>query len=452
MSDFDDKLRKMYYPPTKQTSNPAGSMSNPTGRAYGRNNLYRLMKEKYPNDHPSRTYVGEWLKKQAVGQVYSPQRKTVQVQQFVPTSPFNQLSCDLLNFRYREVKSKNYVLIVIDNFSRYAFTRAIKDKTQPVVSKAMRQIFDQIKAKYAGINGKFKFLVTDGGNEFMGETDDVFKEFGLKVKRTNPSSPWENGMVERAGGKIKKLLAKMIYPSNIPVTRKQKKRKEKGDAVVYEKVKVSIPKKNWVNFLQAATTAYNGAYNRGIGMSSNDALGHGTTDIAKMSMQQRVALVKKNNKKAYAKYYENKEYVVNQTSQLKVGDRVRLKKNKNALSKSIDPNWSEDTYTVEKVIVSDMEQVQDRYEISKKGGKGAGKLQYYRNDLLLTKEIKRGLDVSDFKVGLKIKVYYPEYKKKYVAEIKRVNRLSILVKWLEGEDKDLETLITEQNYNRVERA
>lgn len=63
------------------------------------------MKEKYPNDHPSRTYVGEWLKKQAVGQVYSPQRKTVQVQQFVPTSPFNQLSCDLLNFRYRDMKS-----------------------------------------------------------------------------------------------------------------------------------------------------------------------------------------------------------------------------------------------------------------------------------------------------------------------------------------------------------
>lgn len=39
-----------------------------------------------------------------------------------------------------------------------------------------------------------------------------------------------------------------------------------------------------------------------------------------------------------------------------------------------------------------------------------------------------------------------------MAEIKRVNRLSILVKWLEGEDKDLETLITEQNYNTVERA
>jgi len=408
------------------------------------------MKTKYPNMKISRDYVGDWLKKQDTSQMYSPARKTTQTQQFIPTSPFNQISCDLLNFRYRQVKSKNYILIVIDNFSRYAYTVAIKDKSQAVVSKAMRSIFNKIITKYK--RGIIKFLVTDGGDEFKGPTDDVFQEERIKVKRTNPGSPWQNGMCERAGGKIKKILAKMLYPPGIPVTRKAKKKVQKTDGkyeqVVLEPIKIKTPNPSWVDYLQSATAAYNAAYNRGIGMSSNDALGIGISDVSKMTLKERIELVKANNLKAYSKYYEDKDVVVNQTNKLVVGDSVRLKLIKTPLSKGTDPNWSKKEFTVTKVIIDDMPQNQDKYEINKKTKGGATKAQWYRNDLLLANEIQTKKDTS-FKVGKEVQVLYDD-SIKYKGVIIRVNKDSLRIKWLDGDDKDKITSIPKRQFNLVE--
>lgn len=460
-SDKDKLLEDMFYPDTGalgKKKNVSGTLKDPAGRMYGRNNLYRLMKEhlnspkmkqKYPGMEISRDYVGKWLKDQETAQMYAPARKTTQTQQFVPTSPFNQISCDLLNFRYRQVKKKNYILIVIDNFSRYAYTVAIKDKTQAIVSKAMQSVFNKIEVKYR--RNIIKFLVTDGGDEFKGATDDVFKAANIKVKRTNPGSPWQNGMCERAGGKIKKILAKMLYPPGIPVTRKAKKKVKKDgkyEEVVLEAVKTKPPNPNWVDYLQSATAAYNAAHNRGIGMSSNDALGIGSSEVAKMTLKERIELVKANNLKAYSKYYEDKDVVVNQTSKLKVGDTVRLKLIKTPLTKGTDPNWSKKEYTVTKVITDDMPQNQDKYEINKKAKGGAAKAQWYRNDLLLANKIQTKKDTT-FKVGREVKVLY-EDGVKYKGRITRVNKDSLRIKWLEGDDKDMETRIPKRQYNLVE--
>lgn len=47
-SDKDKLLEDMFYPDTGALGNKknvSGTLKDPTGRMYGRNNLYRLMKE-----------------------------------------------------------------------------------------------------------------------------------------------------------------------------------------------------------------------------------------------------------------------------------------------------------------------------------------------------------------------------------------------------------------------
>ena len=82
---------------------------------HGRNRLYNDMKSSYPGVFDSRDAIGEWLKYQEVNQFFQYQKKPKVVSSMIPRRPFHSLSLDLID------KSNKYILVIIDDFSRYIF-------------------------------------------------------------------------------------------------------------------------------------------------------------------------------------------------------------------------------------------------------------------------------------------------------------------------------------------
>lgn len=323
------KLKKAYYD---------------EGYVFGRDNLYHIMKQKYPdeNERPSRRTVMKWLKKQKLHQVYGQTRSGGTTNYFVPKKPFYSISMDLLDFNARQSGPFKYVLVVIDNFSRWMATTPLTSKKAKTTAQGIKKIFDKIKDDYGQeALDNIKHAITDDGGEFKGEFEQVLsnmktadKPNGIDIKRSLGGHPQQNGLIERQNGRLKMILAKLIQ----------------------------IKGGSWSTRLQKATDLNNKQFIRTTGYTPNEALQLKPDEYVKL---------KENVKKNRA------DDLIIQKEFFKEGERVRLKKNKGTLGKASTPNWSDKVYTIAKVIKNKNPQIADKYLIV-----GRGEKQFYsRNDL-----------------------------------------------------------------------
>ena len=55
---------------------------------------------------------------------------------------------DLIDFPNKSANSYKYMFVAIDNFSRYLFTRPLRNKTPNLTAKAMKESIQEIKEKF----------------------------------------------------------------------------------------------------------------------------------------------------------------------------------------------------------------------------------------------------------------------------------------------------------------
>ena len=307
------------------------------GATYGRDALYHYLKSKHKENVPSIRTVLRWLSRQRIHQEFGQTRRGGLSDYFKPVKPFHSLSIDLIDFNYKQANFKRYVLVVIDNFSRKMFTEALSSKKAEIAAKGMSKIFDQISAAH-GVDTlkQIKYINSDDGSEFKGEFDILLKSMNPPIprQRTLGGHPEQNGLVERANGKVKMLLAKQI----------------------------KINGGNWNEHLQPCTQSYNNQLVRTTKYTPNEALNLREEDWNKLI--ENVAK-------------EQTFSVVVQKDIFKVGDSVRIKLNKSSLGKSSTPSWSDKVHTVGRVIPSKNPQIADKYKVV-----GMAQDQSYcRNDL-----------------------------------------------------------------------
>ena len=275
------------------------------GYTLGRDTLYEELVEKHPNTHPSRREVMRWLKDQEIYQRYRGAKKSGGISSFKPIKPLNSLSADLIDFTNKPARQFRYILVVIDNFSRYMWTRAITSKEPTKTAPAMRDILKEISKNFDG--KKIAYIQTDDGGEFKADFLKLLKEKNIKSVKTLAGQPQSNSLVERANGKVKSVMFK-------------------NKAIVGG---------SWYDRLEKATDVYNSYTNRTIGFAPIDAI--------------------KDDKETQEKVKENsaKIAIKNKTVTppvFKVGQKVRLKITKGALDKGLStPNWSAKVYTITKV-------------------------------------------------------------------------------------------------------
>jgi uncharacterized protein YoxC len=169
---------------------------------FGRDKLYKIMKEKYPDKAISRRQIAEWLATQEVNQLYHPSKGKPKNIKSSITTPNTILAIDLVNMEKFQVNGFKYLLNGIDMGSRFVYSQAMKNKTDTEVLKAFKKIYTQ---------SKVRAIRSDNGSEFINNKFvDFLQKNNVKQILSEAGKPQSNGMIERANATIKELIQKSV--------------------------------------------------------------------------------------------------------------------------------------------------------------------------------------------------------------------------------------------------
>ena len=101
-------------------------------------------------------------------------------------------------FRVTSLEGNRYVMLCVDDFTRFKFIRFLKHKCD--AAKELRELVTEQIAP-AGI--KIGTVRTDNGGELEGEFQSLLKGLGIKRETTPPHTPQYNGVVEGALGLLR---------------------------------------------------------------------------------------------------------------------------------------------------------------------------------------------------------------------------------------------------------
>ncbi len=187
---------------------------NVKGFVHGRNRLYDHLKSSYPGIFTSRDDIGEWLKFQEVNQFFQYQKKPKVVSSMIPRRPFHSLSLDLIDKSnkpsYNKGYTHRYILVIIDNFSRYLFCYPLPSKSPQTTSIALEKFFNDLERKFPN-HEPIRFMHMDNGTEFFTDFKQILDDKKIGISKTIPYMPQSNSIVERANGVIKRIINKLIY-------------------------------------------------------------------------------------------------------------------------------------------------------------------------------------------------------------------------------------------------
>ena len=220
---------------------------------------------------------------------------------------------DLKDYGLENNRGYRYVLVVVDNFSKYGWTVPLKNKTAQTIKDTFENIFISSKRKP-------NLIESDRGKEFY---NNIFQDFLNKnnIKLYSRNSSYGAVFAERFNRTIRDLLKKIVVGQ--------------GDA-------------KWIDVLPTITKQYN---NRT----------HSSTKLTPIQ-----ASLKKNEGYVY-KNLLNKRKKINPKFQ--VNDLVRVADLKKTFSKGDTTNWSYKLYKITEIINDTipsykLENLEERYNQS----------------------------------------------------------------------------------------
>ena len=196
-------------------------------------------------------------------------------------------------------KGIKHLLTVIDVFSKYGWIVALQDKKTESVSLAFGRIFKNSKRKP-------ETLWTDKGSEFISKHfKDFLKTHSIILYHTENEE--KSSIVERWNKTMKNKMWKMSSANN----------------TVY------------CDKLDKLVDVYNNTYHSSIKMTPTEAS------------------KKENENKVFANLYGDLIYLKPKKPKFSIGDKVRISKYKRQVfDKGYTPNWTEELFVVDKVILT----------------------------------------------------------------------------------------------------
>ena len=213
--------------------------------------------------------------------------------------PYHSISADLIDYQMYSRKNHgyNYILTVIDMFSRVNFVRPLHTKRAQEVASRLEEIIDSMKFVP-------RFFTSDKGGEFDIRNDFIKSilqnKFHMIVYYTTGQK--KNSMVERFNRTLKERIERYFTEHST---------------------------KNWIDILQNFSDNINKSINRTIGMRPIDV----TLENAPLIRE---------------KLYPNKGKNV-KCDKILVGDRVRIVLPPQVFSKGYRQAWTDEIYSVERI-------------------------------------------------------------------------------------------------------
>ena len=201
---------------------------------------------------------------------------------------------DLKDYGPKNNRGYRYVLVTIDNFSKFGWTIPLKNKNAQTIKDSFENIL---------INSKRKptLLESDRGKEFY---NNIFQEFLNKnnIKLYSRNSSLGAVFAERFNRTIRDLLKRPVF--------------EKGDG-------------NWIDVLPVITKQYNNRIHSSTKLSPKDAS------------------LKKNEGFVYKNLLDKRKKV---KPKFQINDLVRVADLKKTFSKGDTTNWSYNLYKITEII------------------------------------------------------------------------------------------------------
>ena len=201
---------------------------------------------------------------------------------------------DLKDYGPENNRGYRYVLVTIDNFSKFAWTVPLKNKNAQTIKDSFENIIISSKRKP-------NLIETDRGKEFY---NNIFQDFLNKnnIKLYSRNSSYGAVFAERFNRTIRDLLKKIVF--------------ENGDA-------------KWIDILPTITNQYNNRIHSSTKLSPKDAS------------------LKKNEGFVYKNLLDKRKKV---KPKFQINDLVRVADLKKTFSKGDTTNWSYKLYKIKEII------------------------------------------------------------------------------------------------------
>ena len=148
----------------------------------------------------------EWLKKQALWQIYLPSPRYIPRPHWTVYKPNEIHQADLLFLPHDTVRRKTfkYALVVIDVASRYKDAEPLTSKESSEVAKSFEKIYSR-KLKWP------ERIIIDPGKEFMGRVTSLMKRHNVIIQRSEAGNHRAQAFVERANRTLSERLFSFQY-------------------------------------------------------------------------------------------------------------------------------------------------------------------------------------------------------------------------------------------------
>ena len=191
----------------------------------------------------------DWLKKQAIWQIYLPAPRHIPRPKFDVAVPNAVHQADLLFLPHDKVgrRTYRYALSVVDVASRYKAAEPLTSKTAAEVANALSRIYRRGPLKWP------QLLQVDPGREFMGAVGQLLAKHGVSIRRGHVNIHRDQGIVEGFNRTLAERLFGHQYAQEMLMNPGEQSRE-------------------WVKRLPAVVAALNGEVTRLIGKKPVDAI------------------------------------------------------------------------------------------------------------------------------------------------------------------------------------
>ena len=145
----------------------------------------------------------DWLKKQAIWQIYLPAPRHIPRPKFDVAVPNEVHQADLLFLPHDRVRRKTfrYALTVVDVASRYKEAESLTSKTAAEIADGLARIYKRSPLRWP------KLLQVDPGREFMGSVSQLLAKHTVQIRRGWVDIHRDQGIVER----FNRTLAERLF-------------------------------------------------------------------------------------------------------------------------------------------------------------------------------------------------------------------------------------------------
>ena len=298
--------------------------------------------------------VKDWLRGQSSYTLHKPARKRYSTRHYITSGINHQWQSDLVDMQAyaHDNDGFKHILTVIDMFSRMGWAQPVKSKTQQHMVEAFNKVFDEAGDKPIK-------LQTDQGLEFESRGMQEFFHDN-NIVQFSVKSQFKAAMVERFNRTIKTKMWRFFTHNNT---------------------------RRWLEILPQLIEGYNKSYHRSIHTKPNKV-----NEDTEMEM-----------------WLLNEPSIgqIGRRLPVKVGDHVRISKSKNVFEKGYLPSWTEEVFTVSRILNTKPPQV---------------KIKYYNGDEI----------IGSYYMEEVQKVHKPEdYRIEKILKTRKVNnRKQYFVKWV----------------------